>query len=56
MKFRGDVVRPYRLMVVRESNRVQLRTKRGHDYAKRFPLIVESAHGSTALMAHCSCS
>jgi hypothetical protein len=46
----------YRLIFVREINRVQLRTKDGHDYAKRFPLIVESADGSTALMAHCSWS
>jgi ATP-dependent DNA ligase len=45
-----------RLIFVREMNRVRRRTKGGHDYAKRFPLIVESADGSTALMAHCSWS
>ncbi|UGX99164.1 DNA ligase [Bradyrhizobium barranii subsp. barranii] len=33
----------YRLIVVRENDRVRLLTKNGHDWAKRFPLIVEAA-------------
>ncbi|MBR0741150.1 DNA ligase [Bradyrhizobium liaoningense] len=33
----------YRLLVVRENDRVRLLTKNGHDWTKRFPLIVEAA-------------
>ncbi|MBR0802822.1 DNA ligase [Bradyrhizobium japonicum] len=33
----------YRLVVVRENDRVQLLTKNGHDWAERYPRIVEAA-------------
>jgi bifunctional non-homologous end joining protein LigD len=33
----------YRMMVVRDGDRVRLISKGGHDYAKRFPWIVEAA-------------
>jgi ATP-dependent DNA ligase len=33
----------YRLIVVREGNRVRLLTRNGHDWASRYPWIVETA-------------
>jgi bifunctional non-homologous end joining protein LigD len=33
----------YRMMVIREQNRVRLISRGGHDWAKRFPLAVEAA-------------
>ncbi|GAB9186040.1 bifunctional non-homologous end joining protein LigD [Bradyrhizobium diazoefficiens] len=33
----------YRLIVVRENDRVRLLTRNGYDWAKRFPFIVEAA-------------
>jgi hypothetical protein len=33
----------YRMMVIRENNRVRLMTKGGYDWAKRYPWIVEAA-------------
>ncbi|WP_349253797.1 hypothetical protein [Bradyrhizobium sp. CB2312] len=39
----GNALRGYRLMVVRENDRVRLFTRNGHDWTKRYPLIVEAA-------------
>jgi bifunctional non-homologous end joining protein LigD len=33
----------YRMMVIRQQERVRLISRGGHDWAKRFPLIVEAA-------------
>jgi bifunctional non-homologous end joining protein LigD len=33
----------YRLIVVRDGARVRLFTRNGHDWASRYPLIVEAA-------------
>jgi bifunctional non-homologous end joining protein LigD len=33
----------YRMMLIREHNRVRLITKGGRDWARRFPLIVTAA-------------
>jgi bifunctional non-homologous end joining protein LigD len=33
----------YRMMLIREQDRVRLISRGGHDWAKRFPLIVEAA-------------
>ncbi|WP_322597003.1 RNA ligase family protein [Bradyrhizobium sp. SEMIA] len=33
----------YRLMVVRQNDRVRLLTRNGHDWTKRYPLIIEAA-------------
>jgi bifunctional non-homologous end joining protein LigD len=33
----------YRLIVQREGNRARLFTRNGHDWADRYPLIVEAA-------------
>ncbi|MBR0753542.1 DNA ligase [Bradyrhizobium jicamae] len=33
----------YRMMIVREGKRVRLRTKNGHDWTDRYPVIVEAA-------------
>ena len=38
MKYDG-----YRLIVIREGNRVRLLTRNGHDWTERFPWIAESA-------------
>ncbi|RXG91619.1 RNA ligase family protein [Bradyrhizobium zhanjiangense] len=33
----------YRMMIIREGKRVRLKTKNGHDWTERYPLIVEAA-------------
>ena len=37
------VVKPYRLIVQREGQRVRLFTRNGHDWSERYPRIVEAA-------------
>jgi ATP-dependent DNA ligase len=36
----------YRMMVIRENERVRLISRGGHDYAKRYPWIVEAARAN----------
>jgi ATP-dependent DNA ligase len=44
----------YRMMLIRERDRVRLISRGGHDWADRFPLIVSAAPKLTSSMARSS--